>query len=137
MMRIKTWIPVTVVWCCSLLMSCDKSENELTDVVLYNPFEAGNGVELMQIDSIQKLGGSNPYLKAYFSINYEYFDDTTDIDRVVLYRDDVEKAVLSPGNQSFFVDNSVAIGDTYFYQLSLIMDDGSKTKRTTSFEVVY
>jgi hypothetical protein len=136
-MKRKHFLVIALVCVTGWFTACQETDSELADIVLYNPFETGNGVELMQVDSVQKFGGSNPYLKAYFSINYEYFDDTAAIDRVVLYRDDAEKAILSPGNQSFFIDMSVVTGETYFYQLSLIMDDGSKTKRTMPFEVLF
>lgn len=127
----------TLICCCTLFLSCEKSENELTGVVLYNPFEPGNGVELMQIDSTQKVPGASPDLKAFFSINYQYFSDTAAIDRVMLFRDGEQAATLSPGNYSFFVDNTVLIGETYEYQLSILMDDGSITKKTMPFEILF
>ncbi len=118
------------------LTSCEKKENELSDVTLYNPYDLGSGIELVTIDSMTKNYGSLPNLKAFFHINNEYVDSNL-VQRLILYRDGIEKGRLSPGNFSFFVDITAQPGGTYNYQLSIIMKDSSYTKLSQPYIILF
>lgn len=121
-----------------IFSSCEKLENELDPSALNNPFDSESGIELMIIDSVQKFGGTVPYLKCYFHLNDQVFTTTSQIDRVILYRNGVELARLNPGNFSQFTDiNSIFSGGQYVYELSLLMNDNSHTKKTTPYLVVF
>lgn len=123
-----------------LLSSCEKQENKLEGLVLFNSFEEGNGIELMKIDSFREWHGPNPLpnIKGYFHINYELFDDTSKINRVVVHRNGYVYGVyffVAPGNQLYFVDVFASPGAHYDYQLSLVMDDSSETKKTITYPI--
>lgn len=118
------------------LTSCEKKENELTDVILYNPYDLNSGIELVTIDSMTRNYGSLPNLKGFFHINNEYVDSSL-VHRLILYRDGVEKGRLSPGNFSFFVDITAQPGGTYNYQLSIIMKDSSYTKLSQPYIILF
>jgi hypothetical protein len=119
------------------LASCEEQENQLEGVVLFNPFETDNGIELMKIDSFREWHGPNPLpnIKGYFHVNYEHFTDTSQIHRVIVYRDGVAYSSVAPGNQSYFVDIFAWPGQQYEYQLSIVMDDNSETKKTIGYPV--
>jgi len=117
--------------------SCEKKENELADVVLYNAFDQGSGIELITIDSMTRSYGSLPALRGYFHINSQIIPDTAIVKRLILYRNGLEKGRLSPGNVSFFVDITAQPGATYNYQLSIIMKDSSYTKLTQPYIILF
>jgi len=120
----------------NLFSACEKLDNELSDVVLNSPYDSSSGIPLIVIDSMKKDFGSLPNLRGFFHI------DTTitakiDVERLILYRDGVEKARLSPGNFSFFVDITAQVHGTYNYQLSMIMKDNSYTKKTPPYIITF
>lgn len=117
--------------------SCKKQDNELENVVLFNPYEPSNGFELMVIDSIQKYYGSLPNLKAFFHVSETVAADSARIERVIVYRDGVEYARLSPTNFYFFADITTQPGATYNYQLAFLMKDLSITKSTKPYIVLF
>lgn len=119
-----------------IFISCDKLENELEPVVLNNPYDEASGVILMSIDSVQRNYGTLPNLKCFFHIDTATTSLSL-VQRVILYRDGNEKARLSPGNFSFFVDITAQPGGTYNYQLSMIMKDSSYTKMTPPYLVTF
>jgi hypothetical protein len=117
--------------------SCEKIENELEDVTLYNPYDSLSGLEIMQIDSMQRIYGAPNALKGYFHINSQYVPDTSVVQRVILYRNGAEKGRLSPGNISFFVDITALPGASYNYQMQLLMKDSSYTKLTIPYVITF
>ena len=74
-----------------LLSSCDKKENELENLTLYNPFDTDSGIELLTIDSVQRGYGSTNFIKGFFHLNTTNVD-TALLHRIILYRDGPEKA---------------------------------------------
>ncbi len=119
-----------------LLSSCDKKENELENLTLFNAFDTDSGIELLTIDSVQRGYGSTNFIKGYFHLNTTYVD-TSLLHRIILFRDGAEKARLSPGNFTFFGDITAIPGATYNYQLSLIMKDSSYTKLTQPYVILF
>lgn len=117
--------------------SCDKQENELENVKLVNPYDQSSGIPLLVIDSMQRNYGSLPNLKGYFHINSGIIPNTGIVQRVVLYRNGLEKGRLSPGNITFFVDITALPGGTYNYQLQLLMKDSSYTKLTPPYIITF
>jgi hypothetical protein len=128
---------IAILFLSFTLSGCEKLDNELDNIPLANPYDPNSGVELMQIDSMQRYYGSTNYLKGYFHINSLHVPDTSIVQRVILYRDGVEKGRLSPGNISFFADITAQPGGTYDYQLQFLMKDSSYTKLTTSYVIVF
>lgn len=132
---------ISIVFFCSLLAfafsSCEKKENELANVALFNPYDISSGIELMAIDSMKRNYGSLPNLRGYFHINSAVIPDTSIVQRVILYRNGLEKGRLSPGNITFFVDITAQPGGTYNYQLQLLMKDSSYTKFTQPYVITF
>ena len=126
---------VVISFCAFTMVSCEK-DNELEGVAIYNPYDHNSGIELIQLDSINKFYGAVPHLKGYFHINQAYVD-THQVHRLILYRNGLEKGRLSPGNFTFFVDITAMPGATYNYQLSLIMKDSSYTKINMPFFITF
>ncbi len=129
-----------VLICLSLVLtlsSCEKQDNELENLVLFNPYDPSSGIELLAIDSMKRNYGTLPNLRGYFHINSLIIPDTSIVQRVILYRNGLEKGRLSPGDISFFVDITAFPGGNYNYQLQLLMKDSSYTKITQPYEILF
>ncbi|MDQ3050853.1 MAG: hypothetical protein M3Q95_08215 [Bacteroidota bacterium] len=129
-----------VLICLSLVLtlsSCEKQDNDLENLVLFNPYDPSSGIELLAIDSMKRNYGTLPNLRGYFHINSLIIPDTSIVQRVILYRNGLEKGRLSPGDISFFVDITAFPGGNYNYQLQLLMKDSSYTKITQPYEILF
>ncbi len=129
-----------VLICLSLVLtlsSCEKQDNELENLVLFNPYDPSSGIALLAIDSMKRNYGTLPNLRGYFHINSLIIPDTSIVQRVILYRNGLEKGRLSPGDISFFVDITAFPGGNYNYQLQLLMKDSSYTKITQPYEILF
>ena len=119
-----------------LFSSCEKLDNELENVTLNNPYDPESGVVLATIDSMKRNYGSLPNLKGFFHID-SAVTPIDSVERIILYRDGLERARLSPGNFSFFVDITAQPGATYEYQLSMILKDSAYTKKNPPYEITF
>lgn len=129
-----------VLICLSLVLtlsSCEKQDNDLENLVLFNPYDPSSGIELLAIDSMKRNYGTLPNLRGCFHINSLIIPDTSIVQRVILYRNGLEKGRLSPGDISFFVDITAFPGGNYNYQLQLLMKDSSYTKITQPYEILF
>ncbi len=129
-----------VLICLSLVLtlsSCEKQDNDLENLVLFNPYDPSSGIELLAIDSMKRNYGTLPNLRGYFHINSLIIPDISIVQRVILYRNGLEKGRLSPGDISFFVDITAFPGGNYNYQLQLLMKDSSYTKITQPYEILF
>ncbi len=118
------------------LGSC-KKEHELDGLTLFNPFEEGNGVELMEIDSVAKTYGTTNYLRAYFHVNEQYFLTTSQIKRIIVYRNDAELFRLAIGNDSTFVNFGLFVNGDYNYQIQALLEDSTYTKKSKKYNVIF
>ena len=135
---VKHYLHIAGVFLLSMMvLSCQKADNKLEGSTLNNPFSYDSGIELIQIDSIVKYYGPSNYIKGYYSINYEYFKDTSQIKYVIVYRNEQLKYTITPPDRNFFVDFTLLLGGTYNYQLLLFMKDDSKTKLSVPYYITY
>ncbi len=55
-----------VLICLSLVLtlsSCEKQDNDLENLVLFNPYDPSSGIELLAIDSMKRNYGTLPNLR--------------------------------------------------------------------------
>jgi hypothetical protein len=114
-----------------ILISCEKSE--LEGITLNNPLSSESGIEIFIIDSVKT--DNAPSVTYYFKINYNLIKDTSQINNVIVYRNDVLRSNLSPSQRTWLIDINVNKGTTYVYRLGLICKNGDMSKLSLPYSI--
>ena len=78
--------------------SCTK-KSEL-DALPYNNFIPGDTTQFFVVDSIR--GNPFPYIKLYYHIRYDQIAHPSEISKIIIYRDGIQKFVLSPAQPNVY-----------------------------------